>query len=132
MADVQQIEAAVGDHQPLASGSYLRPPLGQVFPSNDFLTKIHRHILAQVFPAWKQEVEKWEAHLVKYRRSEEGRPLTATLSPSDGERGKTRWQQGRARPLTPALSPSDGEREKRAGAAAGGNNMLRTGGHTPF
>jgi len=34
-----------------------------------------------------------------------------SLSPSDGEREKSRWQQGRARPLTPALSPSDGERE---------------------
>src|SRR6266566_637951 len=46
------------------------------------------------------------------------------LSPSDGERGKTRWQQGRARPLTPALSPSDGEREKRDCAAAGGTHKM--------
>src|SRR6266566_5617740 len=115
MADVQQIEAAVGDHQPLAGGPYLRPPLGQVFPSNDFLTKIHCHILINVFPAWKQEVEKRGAHHVKYHRSEEGRPLTPP-SPIRWERGKTRWQQGRSRPLTHAPSPSDGEREERDAA----------------
>src|SRR6266571_95863 len=47
--------------------------------------------------------------------------------PSDGEREKTRWQQGRARPLTPALSPSDGEREKRGCAASrrGGTKVDR-------
>src|SRR5216683_6163546 len=47
------------------------------------------------------------------------------LSPSDGERGKGRWQQGRARPLTPALSPSDGERETRDRAAAGPTDKMR-------
>src|SRR6266566_2922073 len=47
------------------------------------------------------------------------------LSPSDGEREKTRWQQGRARPLTPALSPSDGEREKRDCVAADGTDKMR-------
>jgi len=46
-------------------------------------------------------------------------------SPIGWERGKTRWQQGRARPLTPALSPSDGEREKRDCAAAGGTDRAR-------
>src|SRR6266700_3301187 len=50
-----------------------------------------------------------------------------SLSPSDGEREKSRWQQGRARPLTPALSPSDGEREKRNCAAAGGTHVSTTG-----
>ena len=65
-----------------------------------------------------------ESASCQYHRSEEGRPLTPTLSPSDGERGKTCWQQGRARPLTPALSPSDGEREKRDCAAAGGNDKM--------
>src|SRR5438046_9539149 len=50
------------------------------------------------------------------------------LSPSDGERAKTRWQQARARPLTPALSPSDGEREKRDCAAAGGTDKMRSRG----
>ncbi len=47
------------------------------------------------------------------------------LSPSDGEREKTRWEQGRARPLTPTLSPSDGGREKRDCAAAGGTDKMR-------
>src|SRR5436190_21054035 len=46
-------------------------------------------------------------------------------SPIGWQRGKTRWQQGRARPLTAALSPSDGEREKRDGAAAGGADKMR-------
>jgi hypothetical protein len=45
VAQVEQIEAAVGDNQPLARGPGRRPPGGQSPQRNDFLSRTHRRSL---------------------------------------------------------------------------------------
>jgi hypothetical protein len=45
MAEMQNIEAAVGDDQFLAIGTNLPPPRRQIVPSDDFIAEIHGVIL---------------------------------------------------------------------------------------
>jgi hypothetical protein len=45
VAEVQDVETAVGDDQFLATGAHGRPPLSQFVPRNDFLTEVHAAIL---------------------------------------------------------------------------------------
>src|ERR1039457_6499750 len=54
VADVEQVEAAVGDDQASATGAQGRPPLRQFVPGNDLLAEIHAGILAEVFTTWQE------------------------------------------------------------------------------
>jgi hypothetical protein len=50
---MDQVEAAVGDHEAFAAGADSRPPLRQFVPGNDLLMEVHPRILAEVFPRWQ-------------------------------------------------------------------------------
>lgn len=66
MTNVQQVEATVGDYKPLARAADHCPPFRQVVPSNDFLAKIHRPILAK--PGALATSFKFTAEIVRHAR----------------------------------------------------------------
>ena len=50
---MQEVKAAIGDHQAFAAGAHGRAPLRQVVPGDDFLTEVHPRILATAVPPWQ-------------------------------------------------------------------------------
>jgi hypothetical protein len=54
MAEMQQIETAVGDDQFFPSAPHCGAPISQPVPSDDFAAKIHAAIVMEGRPDWQR------------------------------------------------------------------------------